>query len=369
MTSPLPLLREIRASALAQRLTSLVVGLIMMIATASVIATAGYAAGRQQQILSTIDDMDTRSLTIRTAQSDSPLTLGLANALAGYDIVAQTTAFSEVFDVSARTDSGAPRVSARRVYGRWATEREDRLDKSHPPVPVRAIASPGVLDRLGLAPSGGAVRTIDDGPEFQVVAEEALPEFLDDYAPTILIPTRADPTAPVASILIVADSAANLPFVERLVIDHLSGIPSSTYTLASSQQFAALRTALDGSLTSSNRTLILATLTIAAVSAMIVVWGTVLMRRKDFGRRRALGATRTTILVLTIGQVALASIVGAFLGTGAGLVLLLARDAPLPGGAFVCAGASALVLSSCTLAVLPAAWASARDPLHELRVP
>ena len=369
MSITFPLLNEIRKSVGAQRLSFLILGLIMAISTASVIATAGYAAGHQQQILATIDDMGTRTLTIHSVNTDSALTLELAHTLAAYDIVAQSAAFGEAFDVTARKESGAPRVSARRIYGSWATMRDSQLDASYPALLTRAIASPGVFERLGLPPSGGAVRAIGDGPEYQLLREEPLPDFLEDYAPTILIPSQELPDTPVASILVVANSAANLPFVEKLVVTHLSGIPPSEYTLSSSQQFATLRTALDGSLTAANRTLILATLSIAAVLTMIVVWGTVLMRRKDFGRRRALGATRTTILVLTIGQVALASVIGAFFGTGTGLALLFVRAAPLPGAAFICASAAALILSSCSLAILPALWASQRDPLHELRVP
>lgn len=369
MTRLLLLFSEIRASALAQRLTSLVVALIMAVATASVIATAGYAAGRQQQILSTVDDMGTRTLSIHTAHVDSPLTAGLARSIAAYDLVDHVAAFSDAFDVSAYDASGATRVSARRVYGAWADERLSGLDERIPAQIDRAIASPGVLDLLGLPASGGTVRAVGDGPEYQVVAEEPLPEFLRDLEPVLLIPTSETPTTPVASILVVADSSADLPFVERLVLDHLSGIPSSEYTVASSQQYAALRTALDGSLTASNRVLILATLAIAALLVMIVVWVTVLMRRRDFGRRRALGATRSIIVALTVGQVALVSVLGALVGTGAGLFLLALRSAPLPGASFVLASAIALVLVSGSLAVLPALWASSRDPLHELRVP
>lgn len=363
------LLAEIRASTLANRPSSIIAGVIMTITTASVIATAGCAAGRQEQILSTVDDMGTRSLSVHATDTQSPLSIDLLNAIEAYDLVDEAVGFSDAFDVSTRTDSGANRVSARRVYGTWASQRLAQLDTIYPHLLDRAIASVGVFNRLGLSPSGGAVNASGDGPEFQIVSEEQLPEFLHDHAPIVLIPTLAEPSTPVSSILIVADSAADLPFVEQLVLDPLTGIPPSMFTVSSSQQFAALRTALDGSLTASNRILILSTLAVSAVLVMIIVWITVLMRRKDFGRRRALGAPRSVSLILTIGQVALVSVLGALVGTLTGLGLLWSRSSPLPGASFVAASSAALVLVSCALAVLPAIWASARDPLHELRVP
>lgn len=93
------------------------------------------------------------------------------------------------------------------------------------------------------------------------------------------------------------------------------------------------------------------------------------MRRRDFGRRRALGATRTMIVALMVGQVCLLATIGATAGAAVGLALLLARGEPTPPLEFIAALALGVTLAAATVCSLPAVWAATRDPLRELRVP
>ena len=89
----------------------------------------------------------------------------------------------------------------------------------------------------------------------------------------------------------------------------------------------------------------------ATAITLVIVWGFVLSRRKDLGRRRALGATRATIIALVVGQVALTAALASAIG------------------ALLCTATLALLNTPTPPASLPAIFAANRDPLHELRVP
>ncbi|CAN5174957.1 hypothetical protein BH09ACT6_BH09ACT6_11800 [soil metagenome] len=95
----------------------------------------------------------------------------------------------------------------------------------------------------------------------------------------------------------------------------------------------------------------------------------VLLRRKDFGRRRALGASCRLIIGLLLATVGLLSLMGSIIGClGAALVLAALND-PVPSPAFCVAAAVLAVATSLSAGVVSALVASTRDPLRELRVP
>lgn len=102
---------------------------------------------------------------------------------------------------------------------------------------------------------------------------------------------------------------------------------------------------------------------------MLVVWAVVLLRRKDLGRRRALGASRLMIIGLTVGQVAVLTLLGAGIGAGVASAIMVALGQPVPPWDFHVAVSVALVSASTLLCIVPALWAAQRDPLTELRVP
>lgn len=93
------------------------------------------------------------------------------------------------------------------------------------------------------------------------------------------------------------------------------------------------------------------------------------MRRKDYGRRRALGATRSFIVGLQLTQTALLVCAGVALGAVVAHGVLMAIGAPLPGPLFMLATAVLSLASALVASLLPAVVASRRDPVTELRVP
>lgn len=86
------------------------------------------------------------------------------------------------------------------------------------------------------------------------------------------------------------------------------------------------------------------------------------------GRRRALGATRATIVALVVLRAGFAATAGVLVGTAAGLVIAGQLGVAVPADFAVGVGVLAL-MTSVTAAVPPAFYAATRDPVRVLRTP
>lgn len=143
----------------------------------------------------------------------------------------------------------------------------------------------------------------------------------------------------------------------------------SQVTIESSARLAALRADVEHNLTTYGRSLLLLILACGGGLIAIILRSLVLLRRRDFGRRRALGATRGTIVALLLIQVAVLTVVGVALGVVATLVASRLRGLALPGPDFFAAVGLLTLVAALAGALLPAVFAARREPLKELRTP
>ena len=140
-------------------------------------------------------------------------------------------------------------------------------------------------------------------------------------------------------------------------------------TVETSANLAQLRQLIDAQLGGAGRALVLSIFGLTAVLVAAILYALVMMRRKDFGRRRALGASRGLIVALVLSQVAVLSSLGSILGAGVSFAALAASTDPQPPPSYY----TAIMLLAAATAVLaagaPATAAAFRDPARELRVP
>ncbi len=94
----------------------------------------------------------------------------------------------------------------------------------------------------------------------------------------------------------------------------------------------------------------------------------VLVRQRDLGRRRALGADRPTIITLVVTRTLIAATLGALAGTAAAVVITTSSGVRAPAG-FIGAVAILALLTAAIAAIPPAAIAAYRDPVAVLRTP
>ncbi len=197
-----------------------------------------------------------------------------------------------------------------------------------------------------------------------------MPDFLTGFEPLALVPQpNATGTEPINVIVVIAERPDLVAPVSAAVLSVLAADDATKITVQTSAALAELRALIEGQLGSFSRGLVLALLGLTGALVAILLYGLVMMRRKDFGRRRALGATRSYIVTLLLAQTALLAIAGIIIGTIGSVIALLAFGDPLPGLAFTAALAILTLVTALIAALVPALVASRREPIRELRVP
>ena len=143
----------------------------------------------------------------------------------------------------------------------------------------------------------------------------------------------------------------------------------ASVVVETSATLAEIRFAVQGELGEYGRQLVLMVLGAGLVLVALNVYGTVTTRRRDFGRRRALGADRAAIAVLVTVQTLITGVVGAVLGSSVGSAVIWRVTGGPPDTAFVVAVAVLAVTATVLGALPPAVVAARRDPVRVLRVP
>ena len=184
-----------------------------------------------------------------------------------------------------------------------------------------------------------------------------------------IAPQSEDTVGTVSVLVIIADRPDLVAPVAEAVRSVLVVTDPAKITLTTSENLAALRGLVEGQLDSFGRSLVIVVFALTGVLVAAILYGLVMLRRKDFGRRRALGASQALIIALLLTQTGVLALVGATIGSVAASIGLMASGDPLPGWDFVGAVAILSTTNGVIAALLPALAAARRDPLKELRVP
>lgn len=372
MKAAVALVRESVASAASQRVTSVVTIVLVAGMCVAALLTTGRTVAAEQAVLARIDDAGTRSIIVR-ADEAAGLTARVLDQLAAFDGVATAAGFGPITDARNAAVDGGPRVPVRNGYGQIGGQRLT-VDPATAYVGAKALASPAGADALRLREhTGTAIATTGEA----VIVTEGLtvPAHLGFLEPLVLVPSSpqspsaSQPDDPLTVLVTLARTPTDVAGVEAAMRSLLDHIPPDQVRIETSADLAAIRAAVRGELGTYGRATVLGILAISGALVGVTLFALVTMRRKDFGRRRALGATRATIVGLLMLQVVLLASTGVALGVGGSLAALAAGGDPLPGWDFTVAIAVDGVLTALLAAVAPAIFASRRDPLHELRVP
>ena len=199
-----------------------------------------------------------------------------------------------------------------------------------------------------------------------------LPDFLQWLDPIVLIPVPNEKPyldLPAAIIVAVPTAPEHVPAVSATIKALLAPAEADAITIETPEQLNALRSLVEEQLTGVHRSLVIGMFAVLVVLVSALLYGLVMIRRKDYGRRRALGATRSLIVGLIVMNTALVAVAGAVGGSTAALGVLYFTQGPLPAPAFVATTIILAVGAALAGSVVPGLVASHRDPLTELRVP
>ena len=364
----LAVLREAVATAWSQRVASIITVMIVAGMCASVVLTTGRTVGAEQAVLSSIDSAGTRSIVVR-ADPDAGIDTDILLRLSSVRGIEWAGAFGQAVDVRNALLPGATKVPLRSM---WTNDPHYiGLDDLTTEITSRtAWGSDIAIEQLGLRDGVGGIVT-NDGVDYAVAGSVAVPDYLNFMEPLLISPQdlTAGDVRKVAVLVIVADRPDQVAALSATITSLLAATDSSKVKISTSANLADLRALVQGQLGTFGRGLVIVIFALSALLVAAILYGLVMLRRKDYGRRRALGATRALIVALLLTQVSILSLLGAGLGSAGALVALAATGDPLPDVGFVLATGILAVCVGLVAAVIPALSAARRDPLRELRVP
>lgn len=368
---PISLLAEALAGARAQPVITITTALVIAIVCLVVLATTGQSAASEQAVVAHIDSLGSRLVVAFDQSGDAHIAPTSVQDVAALDQVSWAFAVGPVVDV---TNADSPRedvVAARTLFGHTPAALPLTLGRA--PGPGEAIIGADAARTLGLRDGVGVVT--DGTRSWPVVGVFHADGPLDGLNATVLV---AAGTAEVGAgaqpadaryVYAMARDVGAVGLVSRALPAVLRSQQPAAITIDEPSGVVELREAVAGELGRSSRLLMALVLAVGLSIITITVTGAVAGRRRDFGRRRALGASRTAIVVLVLLQTATAGLAGAIVGTGAGLVVVHTLAGRQPGAGFVCGVAALAFLIALVGSLAPAILAANRDPVQILRVP
>lgn len=360
-------IREALATARSQPVASVVSIVMVAGMCATVLLTTGRTVGAEQDVLGSIDSAGTRSIVVR-ADPDAGLNTSVFDRIANIDGIDWVGAFGPASDVTNAAIPGGTKVPIRLAWGDHMTSLG--MPDVSPVKDKTAWASAAALKELGMLGGVGSV-TSEAGADYAIAGQIPVPDFLAFLEPLTIAPQTDHPTSPgTVSVLVVIAARPDLVSPVSQAVQSVLAVEDPTkVTLTTSESLATLRALVEGQLGSFGRNLVIVIFSLTAVLVAAILYGLVMLRRKDFGRRRALGASRGLIMALLLVQMAALSLIGALIGSAAAAIGLIATGDPLPGIDFFAAVSVLATSVGVAAALLPALAAARRDPLKELRVP
>lgn len=358
------LAEEATRTATAQRVSSAMVAVLCAAICAVTLLTVGRTASAEEAVLARLDDAGSRLLVITDDGDAGLVTPAVVEVLAGLDTVERVVGVDNPFDVvNGVIGDGGDRVPAWRVAGDLA--QTVTLVEGRWPEPGEALVSATGQEQLGLAePFGVAADT--SGTEYPVVGAFTARDPFESFEAGVVV--AADPATVTHSVQVVVASVEAARTTEAVTLTLLSPPDLGQVSIQSPTALADLQRAVGGELGEYGRGILLLTLGGGAFLIAVVVLGEVLLRRRDLGRRRALGAPRWALVGLVVSRTTIAAVPGAVVGTVAGLVAVTRTGDQTPGD-FTVAVAALTVLVAAVASVLPAVLAATRDPVSVLRTP
>ncbi len=357
------LVREAWVSTLSRRVPAVMVAVLCASMCATTLLTVGRTASAEAHVLDRLDEAGARQLIIGDRQAAGLLTPSVVHAVDALSIVERAVGVIPPKDVrSGVVGHGGTPVPAWSLVGTLGDAVT--IDSGRTPESGEAVVAEGALDQLGLdGPTGFLVA---GEVEYPVVGTYTAREpFTDMDAGAVLVP-QAD--TPARTLHVISWAATDVGSAEGLTFEIIAAADPDELSVQSATSLAELQGQVAGDLGAFGRHLLLLVLGAGGMLTAVVVLADVLLRRTDLGRRRALGASRSTLVALVLMRTSIAATFGVLAGIGAGLGVSVRWALPPP-WTFVTGTAVLALLIAVLAAIGPALVAATRDPVQVIRTP
>lgn len=362
MMSP-GLLTEAGRIARSQPVTSIVVSLICAGVVLGTLATTGRTVGAERAVLARIDDAGTRTIQIIDDRADPELDVATLQSLIALSGVDWAIGLGSIEDVRPGGLAGAEPVPARILVG---TAPELRL-AGNGQAGTQVLVGSGSQRRLGLAAAAGTLRG-SAGSDYAITGTFTATGPLASIEDSVLI-VKGPAVEPLRRIVLQVGTGGDVLAIAEAARSLIGPSEPGQLSVDVSDDLVLAQAVVRGELGGFGRAIVVQAMAAGLVLMALAVLAGVNSRRRDFGRRRALGATRGQLVGVVVAQALWSALPGVAVGAGAGSVLVRTLSGSWPGWEFPMAVAVLTVLSAALSALVPAVLAAFRDPVVALRVP
>lgn len=367
------LFREALAEAGAHKVTSLLIVTIVFVSTLAILLTAGRAAGAERQIAEDIDSTGLRTI-IFDIPSDRKLQPNVLKNIEALEKIVWLAGFGPPQDVTSGINPKSQKIVARTFY---ASDKQKLLPENTPEFKSQtAYASPEALNSLGI-PDGVGFLTLETGTSVNLAGTAIPPEFLKFMEPTVLLTPPTSTTSTVntqspderniALIVAVAEKARDVKQLQEAIIPLIANDKTQKIGLRVNDELLQINKQISERLNAFSWQLVSGILLTAFTVISTIMSGLILLTRKDFGRRRVLGATRTDIFTLITIRITLLALAGSTAASISAAIILTVQKQIPPALEFFTA-VSVLTTGSAMLAsLLPSTIATRKQAILELR--
>jgi len=364
---PAELWMDARLGARSQIATTITLIIVMATVCFAILVTTGQSAASEARVVEQIDSAGTRLIAL----SDDAGAAGISPLAPA--VISTFSDVTWVFGLGEAVDTTNPllregRAAARALVGELPSDIS--LVAGRMPLPGEAIAGVGAADTLRLGKGLGAITEVRPG--FDPVGVVGLFQAsgpLENLNNIVLIAT---PPETISTLRFVYVLAADVSVVERLEQALETSTPAENLmalTVESPTGAIALRDVIAGRLGAASRQLMAVVMMVGTIIIAVTMLSATVSRRRDFGRRRALGATRSAIVVGLLMQTSIGVAIGIAAGSSMGLLWLWFSTGSIPSWRFTTGVAGLAFLLALVAATPIATEAAHRDPLRILRVP
>lgn len=371
---PTWLFREASAIARSQATASTLLVIVGLLGVSGGLVTSGQSEAFQRSVFAQIDSAAARSFELTVVDGAPLFPVSIVSR------VESISAVEFVFGLGPATD--AHRTGLRDDSSKIAVfpfhgpigQTVDVVDGRYPRsgeiiLPHDMLTTVGFEHPVGTLSLDSPALRLRDAPELDAALVGSFSSrlsygFLDRVA--IRAPRNDDEG--VRRLWVTVDRFDTVDRVQNSIVA-MSGVDPSTVRIESTKELEEIADVLRGEVGGFARSVAVAAVGISAVVAALIAFAAVQSRRVDFGRRRALGATRSTLVGLVVLQVAVPSTLGAVLGGLSGVALVNWSSGLTPSPAYVLSLVVISCLAATTASLPPALLAAFRDPIRALRLP
>lgn len=358
--------RDAVLTARAQPVATATAAVVVALVTLVTLLTTGRAAATEAAVVASIDAVGTRLVVATDTTGEAGIDPATVRSVAALGSVSWAFGLGPAVDVENVGAGRAGPVPLRAFVGDLPADVALTVGRL-PTSPGEVVVGRAASSALRMPDVAGAV---SDGTRGLAVVGQIHGSgplsFIDQGA---LRPAGADEDVPLRYVYVLAGSATGAQEVADALRALLVAEVPAAVDVSVSDGALELRDVVAGRLGAASRQTMAGVLGVGLVLVTVTMLGAVAGRRRDFGRRRALGATRSAVVALVLVQSACAGLVGAVLGGIGGLVALRIDGVAWPSASFVGGVLVLAVLVTLVGSVPPAVAAARADPVRILRVP